>query len=82
MAENNWSLLDGRGFLVEFSAAQPTANWGWFGARGGDSLEFATPTAAWNLHAWLRGGQFIAATDGIPPVTSSLLTRTLMGIGV
>jgi len=64
MAENVWSLLDGRSILVQFETPQAATNWGWFGNRGGDGLEFATPTTPWAEWDWLCGGGMIQAADG------------------
>lgn len=82
MAENNWFLQDGRAILVEFETPPAETNWGWFGNRSsGEGLEFATPTAEWTNHAWLRGGQYILAAEVGGPATT-LLTRSLLGVGI
>jgi hypothetical protein len=83
MAENTWSLQDGRSILVEFEAPTVETNWGWFGMRSsGEGMEFATAAVEWTDHAWLRGGQYIMAAEiYVPPIGGATPTRMLMGIG-
>lgn len=82
MAENNWSIQDGRSILVEFETPAVATNWGWFGMRSsGEGMEYQTPAVAWAGNAWLRGGQMIMASE-TPPVGGSTPLRMMTGIGL
>lgn len=63
MAENNWSLLDGRSILVEFDAAQAEGTWALNDGRSFD-VAFDAPPSPWSEWDWLRSGGMIQAADG------------------